>query len=52
VAEHAYGVGNPTTLEDESLEQCLRKVYEGLIFPEARHNTDASYPYRFMGSGE
>jgi hypothetical protein len=41
-----------TTLEDESLEQCVRKVYEGLSVPEARHATDASYPYRFRGIEE
>jgi outer membrane biosynthesis protein TonB len=39
-----------STLTDATLEDCVRKVYEGLIFPRAPGPTDASRPYNFKNS--
>lgn len=42
-----------STLNDPTFEECVRKVYEGLVFPKAGGTTDASRPYTFKnGQGD
>ena len=42
-----------STLNDPTFEDCVRKVYEGLVFPKAGGTTDASRPYTFRnGQGD
>ena len=41
---------NDSTLADPTFETCVKKVYEGLLFPKAPGSTEAARPYNFKNS--